>query len=179
MEGFSTASAAATCSAISKKANETAFAIDTVAAEPRSSGHPDVQKELAFLSIRLQQLCQHSDQLASCLVDDPVVSPKLQAILAQVLPECDKAVTDVADEVSRVRSGSVTHAINLMAVSQYQRLVAAYSRIVIFASQLSTIDIDEEQESKLAHADAHQLLETVDTAAQHVRISSGIFVAPN
>ncbi|KAK0735243.1 hypothetical protein B0T26DRAFT_99298 [Lasiosphaeria miniovina] len=175
---FSAASVAVTCSGLAEKARETAAAVDTVVADG-SARDPALQKELAFLSTRLQQFRQHVDQLGQCVAEASVVSAKLQAVLVQTLPDCDKTISIVSEEVKQAGVTSLVHAIVIGTVSEFEAVLAAYSRVFFFATQLATLDVSEEQDSKLDHVDAQRLLETAGSAAQRVSSSRSVLLVPN
>ncbi|KAK3335261.1 hypothetical protein B0T19DRAFT_405930 [Cercophora scortea] len=180
MSTFSAPAAAASCAALSQQAQSTAFAIDALLLHNNTPDAPASQR-LAFLSTKLQQFHQHAEQLGDCLAASPsIASDKLQTVLARALPECKKASTIVTDQVKRVSAADLpVQAVDLAAVSAYEELLVAFSRVFIFATQILAIEERAELESYLEHDDGQQLLAKADSAYQGVVSSAGLLLEVN
>ncbi|KAK0630300.1 hypothetical protein B0T17DRAFT_218142 [Bombardia bombarda] len=153
------AAAAATSSALANQTRATAIEIDAF----RTARPNDVAalKKLAYLSIKLRQFSQHAEQLGDILAAaPPLVSQKVKAVLAQALPECDKATQVISSEVRRVvGSGDASvQAIDPAAVEVYDALLVTHSRIFIFVMQILSFETEAEQDHFLETKDVQQLL---------------------
>jgi hypothetical protein len=140
MNGFSIASLASTCSAISHRALSTAVEIDELRKASPSSDDAPGPKQLAFLATKLQQFRQHVDILQECLGTSSVISPKLQDIVAQSLKQCGAASAVVEKQVKRLHPQSLSR-VNLDTVSVFVNLLVAYSRVFILTSQLLSVSV--------------------------------------
>ncbi|KAK0719222.1 hypothetical protein B0H67DRAFT_551626 [Lasiosphaeris hirsuta] len=127
---------------------------------------PAPSPALAFVATRLQQFGQHTEQLGDCLLNAPAVSPALLAAVERALPECESAVGAIS-----------VHAVGGTGdVNAFSDALAACSRMMIFAAQISTIGIEEEQKSWLEHDEARQLFSTVGDVSNQVLSSGGVLV---
>ncbi|KAK3342024.1 hypothetical protein B0T25DRAFT_636017 [Lasiosphaeria hispida] len=130
---------------------------------------PAPSPALAFVATRLQQFGQHAEQLGDCLLNNAAaVSPALLAAVEQALPECDSAVGAIS-----VRAVDGTGD-----VSAFSDVLAACSRMMIFAAQISTVGLGEEQETWLQHEEGRQLFSTVEGVSKQLLSPSGVSV-PN
>ncbi len=135
------ASAATVCSALARQATSAAQALDTALASLQGQNDPAIAR-LAVLSIRLLQFSHHADQLGDILSDAATITPTLQSALADALPECEKALALVTEQTAQVRLvGPETpeRALDADVASQYEVMLAAYSRMFFFAMQILTV----------------------------------------
>jgi hypothetical protein len=151
MEGFSANAASTICHSLAEQAQTAAAQlVDVITAKrggvpelpvgPAGESNNDVALgKLAVVATRLQQFVQHVDQLGECLLDAKVVSPSLQAGLSQVLPGCQKAVAGVVEQLGTVKEKTSTALVDVRLLDGYADVLAAYSRVVIFATQILTV----------------------------------------
>lgn len=127
---------------LARQAHATAFAIDSALADKRGadSTNPTIIKDLAFGSIRLQQLSLHAQQLSECLVDSPAeYSEKLHVALDGVLPACTAALNHICDQFHKVKPNMVPLLIDASVPQRYNKALATISKMVIFATQIATL----------------------------------------
>ncbi|KAK0657972.1 hypothetical protein B0T16DRAFT_453383 [Cercophora newfieldiana] len=161
MDGFSANAASTIALSIATQSQTTASQITSAIGNPSPS--PNVAPsttpaKLAFLSTRLQQLSQHAHQLGEALLDAKAVAGSLQAGLSEVLPEADADVGRLAESVGKVKGEDVEGGrIDEGSVDGWVEVMAAVSRVVIFATQILTIDNEAEQERRMDHEEAKEL----------------------
>jgi hypothetical protein len=143
MEGFSANAASTIALGIATRSQTIAAQVTEVISNPSPS--PNVAPstptaKLAFVSTRLQQLAQHAHQLGEALLDAKAVARSVQAGLSGVLPEADGDVGRLAESVGRVKGEDVNGGrIDEGVVEGWAEVLAAYSRVVIFATQILTM----------------------------------------
>ncbi|KAK3329289.1 hypothetical protein B0H66DRAFT_540579 [Apodospora peruviana] len=137
-------------------------------------------KKFTILAIRLQQFRNHTDQLGDWIADGAsALSPRLQAVLDNTIAECAKVSAVVFGEIGRVTGGGrhSLEAIDPNALAEYNALLAAYSRVCIFVTQVYALGHEGEQESKLDHPDVQQLLRNAQATTERVMSSKGILLS--
>jgi len=143
MEGFSANAASTLAFGIATQSQSTAAQLTDVIDSPSPSPNvaPSTPSEkLAFVSTRLQQLTQHAHQLGEVLLDAKAVAKPLQAGLSAILPEADADVGKLAGNVERLRGEDVKEGrVDGGAVEGWIEVLASYSRVVIFATQILTM----------------------------------------
>lgn len=139
MDLFSQPTAAATCSALSKKAQQTAARIQLTlpTLDAQDAAH---QKQLSSFSTQLQQLAHHAHQLGQCVADATVVHPHLGETLVLNLTQCRDGLGMVTDSLERTvtEAGAAATGRPLCRepVVCYGGFVAAYSRLFVLGTQL-------------------------------------------
>ena len=134
--------AAEAWASLARQAHATAFAIDSALGDKRGadSADPTIIKDLAFGSIRLQQLSLHAQQLGECLVDSPAeYSEKLHVAIDEVLPACTAALNHICDQFRKIKPDSVPHSIDASVPPRYNKALANISKMIIFATQIATL----------------------------------------
>jgi hypothetical protein len=133
MDDFSKSIAATTSSALSGEAQATAAKIQK-AVTAGVVGDGALQARLSGLSARLQVFRLHADQLSRCIADAPVVHPNLGDVLKSSLAESAHALRTVT---GRLEPGS--DSLDSHAVSAFEALLAAYTRLFVLGTQLLTM----------------------------------------
>ncbi|KAK0631307.1 hypothetical protein B0T14DRAFT_489889 [Immersiella caudata] len=174
MEGFSANAASTLALGIATQSQSTAAQLTDVIDNPSPSPNvapsttPDM---LAFVSTRLQQLTQHAHQLGEVLLDAKAVAKPLQAGLSAILPEADADVGKLAGSVERLRGEDVKEGrVDRGAVEGWIGVLASYSRVVIFTTQILTIDDEAEQERRMEHEEAKELFTAPGVVRKQVNL---------
>ncbi|KAK1752753.1 hypothetical protein QBC47DRAFT_463271 [Echria macrotheca] len=161
--------AQSSCTDLLQKANSAQSSVESALVTVSGAENPAIDN-LRFIQIRLQQFAFHSGGLLQLLEEAGSLSQKLLDAVVDVCDPCNDAMDKIVTQLEKIEPevGVADSRIDLDVLSQYEDLIAAGSKAVIFLAQLTSIDAEEEQESKLDNPEAKQLFDAAKEASRNV-----------